>query len=202
MMFRDLLLGLSGLATACTQTPRSPATVTNPAPQTPAAQAKPKLLGWNPPCQPSRPPPRPDDPIVGVVAPAANRLIERVRSEPGYGGAWFENEPCYRVVLAFTDGQPRWSVIEAAELWLRPYIGFARSRFTEVERSANGEKLRQAMASAGISYAFGDGAGTESWTIYVGSQADVDRARALVPERYLPMTTFHIGIPVPRLERS
>jgi hypothetical protein len=140
--------------------------------------------------------------MASVVQPAANRLIERARCEPGFGGAWFENEPCYRLVLAFTDGQPRPSIIEATEPWFRPYLGFAPSSFTETERNAAAEKLRQAMASAGISFAFGDGGGTESWTIYVGSQSDLERARALVPERLLPITKFHIGIPVPVPERG
>lgn len=139
---------------------------------------------------------------MSVVQPAAQRLIERAQAEPGYGGAWFENSPCYRLVLAFTDGQPRWPVIEAAEPWLRPYLSFARSRFTEAERNAAAESIRKALSQAGIRWAFFDEGAGGNWTIHLGSQADVDRARAIVPARCLPITRFAVGIPVITPERG
>lgn len=191
------------LASACQSVPPEPAApIVTPAAATPA---KPKLLGWNPPCQPSRPnPPVPNDPIVSVVQPAANRVIERARAEPGFGGAWFENEPCYRLVLAFTDGQPRPSIIEAAEPWFRPYLGFSRSRFTEAERDQARLEMGPLIKAAGVGDAvFVDhGASPERLGIGVLTEADAARVRAVIPDRYRSLIEVWVGDIYPKLERG
>jgi hypothetical protein len=137
-----------------------------------------------------------------MVQAASNALLERLRSDPAFGGARYEHSPCYRLVLAFTDGQPRRWVIDAADARLRPYLAFSRSRFSEGERNSAAKQIMAALSSARIPFAFMIAGSPEGFGIYVATAAEVERARLLVPERYLPITRFHIGIPISTPERT
>src|SRR5687767_14774088 len=83
-----------------------------------------------------------DGNTVARVQSASHELIERLKPNPYYGGAWFEYRPCYRIVLALTDDQLRPAVIAAAPEDLRPYIGFARINLSHAEREAASRAIR------------------------------------------------------------
>jgi hypothetical protein len=164
----------------------------SPLPPAAAPQAiVPPPFAWNPVCMP---PARTGEEILRVQA-AADRLLPQLRQDPAFGGARYEHSPCYRFVVGFTDGQPRRWVVDAAEPQLRPYLAFGRSGFSEGERNSAAKQIMAALGAAGIHFAFFMGGIPETFSIYVPTQADVERARLLVPQRYLPITRFHVGVP-------
>jgi hypothetical protein len=128
-------------------------------------------------------------------------LIERARIEPGYGGAWFENKPCYRLVLAFTDGRPRASIIAAAEPWLRPFLGFAKSAATEAERDAAGERIRMAMSGVVRRGAFFVGGPLDLFQVFVATDAERDALLARLSAADRALVRIRVGpVPMPQPE--
>ena len=136
---------------------------------------------------------------------AADRLTARVQADPAYGGAWYEHAPCYRIVLAFTDGQPRQWVIDAAEPELRPYIAFGRTKFSQAEREQARPEIMTALAAAGArTEVFFSSINPEQFTVGVPTEADARVARRAIPERYRDITRVEVGSfsPIPERESS
>lgn len=132
---------------------------------------------------------------------ASDRLIQRVQSDPAYGGAWYEQAPCYRLVLAFTDGEPRQSVVDAAEPELRPYIAFGRTKFSQAEREKARHEIMAAVAAAGArTKVFFSSLNPEQFTIGVPTEADARIARAAIPQRYYEITQVEVSDFEPRPE--
>lgn len=138
------------------------------------------------------------------VQPAAERLIGRLQLDPNYGGAWFEHAPCYRIVFAFTDGQPRQSVIDAAEPELRPYIAFSRTKYSIAEFEQARLEIMAALEAAGLRSLFGISVKPQHFTVSVRTQAEAQIAAAVIPSRYRSDTSIVIGPvdPIPEREVS
>ncbi len=125
---------------------------------------------------------------------AADRLISRVQADPAYGGAWYEHAPCYRIVLGFTDGQPRQWVIDAAEPDLRPHVAFGRTKFTPAEREQARLEIMSAIPAAGARLKiFGSSLNPEALVVGVPTEADAQIARRAIPERYRGITRVEVG---------
>ncbi|HET7708776.1 MAG TPA: hypothetical protein VFK50_04480 [Sphingomicrobium sp.] len=134
---------------------------------------------------------------------AASRLIERVQADPAYGGAWYQHAPCYRLVLGFTDGQPRQWVIDAADAELRPYVAFGRTRFSQAEREQARPLIMAALAAAGARLeVFVVSLDPEGFMVGVPAEADARIARRAIPERYRPITRVEVGNFAPIPERA
>jgi len=132
---------------------------------------------------------------------AGDRLIQRVQADPAFGGAWYEHSPCYRLVLAFTDGLPRQWVADAAEPELRPYLAFGRTRLSQAEREQARPEIMAALAAAGArSEVFFVSLNPEQFGIGVPTEADARLARAAIPERYRDITRVEVGDFRPRPE--
>ncbi len=129
-----------------------------------------------------------DGNTVARVQSASNELIERLKPNPYYAGAWFEYQPCYRIVLALTNDALRPAVIAAAPEHLRPYIGFARLDLSHAEREAAGRAIRETIFPPGIDAVFIEGDPREPFRIGVRTEADAAIVRSLIPERYRAIT--------------
>jgi hypothetical protein len=134
-----------------------------------------------------------DGNIVARVQSASNELIERLKPNPYYGGAWFEYRPCYRIVLALTNDVLRPAVLAAAPEHLRPYIGFARINLSHAEREAAGRAIREVSFGPGIDAVFIDGDPRQPFRIGVRTEADAAIVRSLIPERYRAITVVVPG---------
>ena len=134
-----------------------------------------------------------DGNTIARVQSAAEKLIERLRPNPYYGGAWFEYRPCYRIVLALTNDTLRPAVIAAAPEHLRPHIGFARLNLSHAEREAAGRAIRETIFPPGIDAVFIDGDPREPFRIGVRTEADAAIVRSLIPERYRAITVVVPG---------
>jgi len=129
-----------------------------------------------------------DGNTIARVQSASNDLIERLKPNPYYGGAWFEHQPCYRIVLALTNDALRPAVIAAAPEHLRPYIGFARLNLSHAEREAAGRAIRETVFAPGIDGVFIEGDPRQPFRIGVRTEADAAIVRSLIPERYRAIT--------------
>lgn len=134
-----------------------------------------------------------DGNTVARVQSASEKLIERLRPNPYYGGAWFEYRPCYRIVLALTNDTLRPAVIAAAPEHLRPYIGFARLALSHAEREAAGRAIREAVVAPGIKSVFIEGDPRQPFRIGVQTEADAAIIRPLIPEAYRAITVVVPG---------
>lgn len=125
---------------------------------------------------------------------AADRLMQRVQADPAFGGAWYEHAPCYRIVLAFTDGQPRQWVVDAAEPELRPYIAFSRTSLAHAERERAAREIMSAVNAAGVQFEiFSSSVHPEEFMLGVRTEAEARIARQAIPERYRALTKIEIG---------
>lgn len=146
-----------------------------------------------------------DGNTVARVQSASHELIERLKPNPYYGGAWFEYQPCYRIVLALTNDDLRPAVIAAAPEHLRPYIGFARLSLSNAEREAASRAIRQTIFPPGIDAVFIEGDPRQPFRIGVRTEADAAIVRNLIPERYRAITVVVPGgyaEPEPELHSS
>lgn len=134
-----------------------------------------------------------DGNTVARVQSAANELIERLKPNPYYGGAWFEYQPCYRIVLALTNDELRPGVIAAAPEHLRPYIGFARLNLSHAERETASRAIRETVFAPGIDAVFIEGDPRQPFRIGVRTEADATIVRSLIPERYRGITVVVPG---------
>ena len=152
------------------------------------------LLSPNPPPEPARTCMQATDGnTVARVQSASHELIERLKPNPYYGGAWFEYQPCYRIVLALTNDVLRPAVIAAAPEHLRPYVGFARLNLSHAEREVAGRAIREAIIAPGIDAVFIEGDPRAPFRIGVRTEADAAIMRSLIPERYRAITVVVPG---------
>ncbi len=135
------------------------------------------------------------------VQTAVDRLMPRVQADPAYGGAWYEHAPCYRIVFAFKDGQPRQWVIDAAEPELRPYIAFGRTRYSDIERERTSREIMAAVAAAGVPFIFYSSVKPEQFTLTVRSEPEMGIARRAIPPRYGSDVIVLVGNIYPQPER-
>jgi hypothetical protein len=132
---------------------------------------------------------------------AVQDLTERLSSDPAFGGGWYDHFPCYRIVLAFTDAHPRPRVIEMAAPELRPFIAFARSKYSEAEREQARREIGAALNAAGVRFAlFYSTVNPEQFTVQVRTEADARTATAAIPIRYRSDTSIIVGETEPRRE--
>lgn len=138
-----------------------------------------------------------------MVQSAGEPLLARLRGDARYGGAWYSHAPCYRLIVAFTDGLPRQWVVDAADPRLRPYLYFSKTNFTEAERTAARLEMGLAIKAAGVTEAvFVDhGANPERLEIGVSTEADAAKVRATIPPQYRPLIHVWVGDIYPRPER-
>lgn len=105
-------------------------------------------------------------------------------------------------MLAFTDGQPRQWVIDAAPPELKPYLAFGRSKYSAAEREAARIEIMAALAAAGLRFTFFiEGPPTERFTIGVRTSADAQAAMRAVPPRHRADVSIFVGDIEPRPER-
>lgn len=133
---------------------------------------------------------------------AADRLIERVKADPAFGGAWYEHSPCYRLVLGFKDGLPRQWVVDAAEPELRPYLAFGRIKYSQAEREQARLAISEALSSAGVPFVLMISVTPPYFTVQARTAAEVQTAMRVIPLRYRSDVSFSVGPVEPIRERD
>ena len=141
-----------------------------------------------------------DAPTILKVQQAEGKLTPLLTADPSYGGAWYEHEPCYRLVLAFTDGRPRQWVVDAAPPELRPYLAFGRAKYSLAEAELTRIEISGALQRAGLRFMFAMGHPAERFTIQVPTPADIPTTMQAVPERYRSDVRIFVGDIHPRPE--
>ena len=181
-----LLAGCAHQPAPVATTPQAlPPVVSNDAPPGPT----PVIAAQSGPCEQVR-----DGDRVARLQGAANDLMERLKADPAFGGAWFDHFPCYRFVLAFTDARLRPWAIEVAAPELRPFIAFAQSRLSHAERERAAKEIMSAVNAAGVQFAiFYSSLNPEEFVLGVRSSAKAQIARSAIPQRYRALTKVEVG---------
>ena len=118
------------------------------------------------------------------------RLLERLRSDPAFAWAKYEHAPCYRVVLAFTDGNPpRW-LLEEASAELRPLLRFDRARLplSNVAFEQARQDVFAALKPTGVKALIAVRPDAQRIEIGVRTEADAQLVRSVIPVRYRAIT--------------
>jgi len=89
---------------------------------------------------------------IARIQTEVEQLLVRLRPNPAFAWAKYEHFPCYRVVLAFTDGKPRPAVLAAASPELRPFIRIvpARLPFSQAQFEQARQEIFAALRPTGV----------------------------------------------------
>ena len=113
---------------------------------------------------------------------ALHGLIARASADPAWGGLRFEHRPTYRVVLSFTDGQPRPELVALAPSDLRPHIVFEKAVRSRAEADRLMNVLSTALQPLGGDWNISFDPANGRFTVNVARKKQIEPARALVPE--------------------
>ena len=126
--------------------------------------------------------------------------MPRLQSDPAFGWAAYQHTPCYRLLLAYTDGRPRDWLLATASPQLRPYITFVKAERTYAARDQASREIRAALAASGVRALFMSSGNDDSFQIIVRTQEDAERVRRAIPERYRSQTVVRLGYVEPQPE--
>lgn len=127
---------------------------------------------------------------IARVQMEVDRLLVRLRSDPSFAWAKYEHAPCYRVVLAFTDGRPPAWLLEQASSELRPLFRFETPRLPL--SNAQFEQARQeifaVLPPTEVKALITVSPDQQQVTIGVRTEADAALVRSVIPSRHRAIT--------------
>ena len=137
------------------------------------------------PCEQAR-----DGNRIARIQQEVDPLLERLRAEPNYAWAKYEHAPCYRLVLAFTDGRPPAWLMGAASAELRPLLRFDTARLPLSHAQFEEARLEifAALAPTRVKAMIGVSPAEQRITIGVVTEADAALVRSVIPVRYRAIT--------------
>jgi hypothetical protein len=149
------------------------------------------LGGWAPP----QPAPAPCEQVrdanrISRIQVEVEPLLDRLRAEPNYAWAKYEHVPCYRLVLAFTDGRPPAWLLAEASPELRRLLRFETPRLllSQAQFDAARQEIAAAMAPTGVKAVIFVSPGDQLISIGVVSEADAALVRSIIPVRHRVIT--------------
>ncbi len=132
----------------------------------------------------------PDGNQIARIQTEVNSFQERLNAEPNFAWAKYEHAPCYRLVLAFTDGRPPAWLIEAASPELRRMLRFetARLPLSHAQFDAARQEIAAAMAPAGVKAVMFVSPSDQLIRIGVITETDAQLVRSVIPVRHRAIT--------------
>jgi hypothetical protein len=124
--------------------------------------------------------------LIARIQTEYNAFDPGLRAEPTFAWAKFEHAPCYRLVLAFTDGRPpSWLLANASPEFRRllrfeaPRLLLSHAQF-EVARL----EIAAAMAPTGVKAVMFVSPSDQLVEIGVVTEADAQLVRSVIPIRH------------------
>ena len=120
---------------------------------------------------------------------------ERLNAEPNFASAKYEHAPCYRLVLAFTDGKPpAWLLVEASPE-LRRLLRFetARLPLSHAQFDMARQEIAAAMAPTRVKAVMFVSRSDQLITIGVVTETDAQLVRSVIPTRHRVITRIIPG---------
>ena len=126
-------------------------------------------------------------------------LNQAVRQMPGFSDLHIQHEPTWHVVVAFTQPPPpRARIVALAPPAIRDRVVVRTAKRTSGQISAAMDALAAAVRTTGVDWTGGYSPVTQRFTVTVGTPANVERVRAVVPREILGDTDVVVGLlPVP-----
>lgn len=136
-----------------------------------------------------------DGNTVARIQTEVEQLLVRLRPNPAFAWAKYEHAPCYRVVLAFTDGQPRPAILAAASPELRKFIRFvpARLPFSHAQFEQARQDIFAALRPTRVQALIAVAPAEQQIDIGVRTEADAQLVRSVIPVRYRAITKVTPG---------
>jgi len=120
----------------------------------------------------------------------------RVREVPGFSDLWIEHEPAWRLIVAFTAPPARQTVLRLAPEPIRGRIEIRRAKRTQAEIGAAMDAIAAALNRGGVDYTASYSPKNERFAVTVGTAANIERARLLLPQHLRGDTDVAAG-PLP-----
>ena len=180
--FETLALGL--LLGSCAAPPPAVAPIPAPEPARPAA-ATPVVPVAPAHCEQVR-----DGNKIARIQSEVNRLTERLHADPTFAWAKYEHAPCYRLVLAFTDGRPpAWLMAQASpELRLLMRFEIPRLPLSHAQFEQARVEIFAVLPPTGVKAMIGVSPDAQQLTIGVRTEADAALVRSVIPIRHRAIT--------------
>ena len=117
-------------------------------------------------------------------------MLVRLRSEPAFAWARYEHAPCYRLVLAFTDGKPPAWLLAEASPELRPLMRFEIPRLplSHAQFEQARQEIFAALQPTGVKATIGVFQAAQRVEIGVRTEADAALVWSVIPIRHRPIT--------------
>jgi hypothetical protein len=179
-----------GLLAGCTV--EQPA-IEQASPEARPSPAPPTALSPPPPAECAVRGPVRDGNFIARIQSEVEALMTRLKADPNFGWAAYEHMPCYRLVLAFTDGQPRPWVLAAASPELRPLIAFADAKYSHAEREQATREILTALEATRVRFLLAVNGRDARFEVIVRTEADAALVRQVIPQRYREDVIVKLG---------
>lgn len=127
---------------------------------------------------------------IARIQTEVNAFHERLNAEPNFAWAKYEHVPCYRLVLAFTDGGPPAWLLAGASAELRRLLRFETPRLplSHAQFDAARQEIAAAMAPTGVKAVMFVSPSDQLIRIGVITEADAALVRSVLPIRHRAIT--------------
>ena len=127
---------------------------------------------------------------IARIQTEVNAFDERLRAEPNFAWAKYEHAPCYRLLLAFTDGRPPAWLMAAASPELRPLLRIetARLPLSQAQFDVARQEIAAAMAPTRVKAVMFVSPSEQLIQIGVINQVDADLVHSVIPIRHRAIT--------------
>ncbi|MEO6581631.1 MAG: hypothetical protein ABIN68_02345 [Sphingomicrobium sp.] len=132
----------------------------------------------------------PDGNKIARIQTEVDPLLVRLQSEPTFAWAKYEHAPCYRLVLAFTDGRPPAWLVAQASAELRPLLRFVLPRLplSHAQFEQARVEIFAVLPPTGVKALIAVSPDAQQLTIGVRTEADAELVRSVIPIRYRAIT--------------
>jgi hypothetical protein len=132
---------------------------------------------------------------IARIQTEVNGLHDRLQAEPSFAWAKYEHAPCYRLVLAFTDGRPPPWLLAEASSELRRILRFetAKLPLSHTQFDVARKEIAAAIAPTRVKSVMFVSPSDQRIEIGVVSEADAALVRSVIPLRHRPITRVIAG---------
>lgn len=117
--------------------------------------------------------------VQGEVLALSERL--NAGTDPAYGDLYIQHEPQFRIVVLFADRNDRKAFLDSLDPKLRRYVQLRTAKKSRGLFTRELEALTATLNTSGIAYTAKYDLESERYIVTVGSAADAERVRALIP---------------------
>ena len=124
-------------------------------------------------------------------------LVQRAQAEDdSFAGVWVEQQPAFRIIVAFADQEDRQQFLQSLDPALRRYVQLRHVRAKAETERAELEEIFGALRGKGEDFTVSFNPKNQKYEVLVGEQANSQSVLSMVPPRLRSLVVVNRG-PVP-----